>query len=891
MNSQKRRKTIFRILIGMLLAVLAGALFAATVVTGYALALLKNEPVRERAFIFDQMNNNAMTSFVYFNDGTLIGQLRTDEDRRMASLNEVPDYLLDAVIAIEDNHFYDHIGVDMTATARALLQKALNREVQTGGSTITQQLARRVFLSLEKSTSRKVKEIVLALRIERMMSKDQIMTAYLNKIPFGQGASGYNLYGIKAAAKGLFGHDDLQKLSLAQAAYLAGLPQQPSNFSAFTSKGEFNEANFARAIARQQLVLKRMLAEGMIEQQQYDEALTFDVRKSLAPPEKKAYTTYPFLMIETEKKAAEVLVLQNNPQMTTVELRKPENAELIKSAQEQILRSGYRIHTTIDKSVYDLMQQIAKNPKNFTPDSKTKGIEQIGAIMLDNRTGAIVGMMEGRDFYKEQLNHATQAIRQPGSTMKPIAAFLPALEQGLIQPASVIDDVPLLLENGREGVHIPENHDRKFHGLITARHALNQSYNIPALKIFLNMVGIENAWDFARKLGITTLVEQDKYAQTGVLGGLTNGVTLEELTNAYSTAGNQGMFNDAFLIDKIETADGEVLYQHKTVPRRMFSEETAFLMTDMLRTVVTEGTGGSIKRDFKYYNRVPIVGKTGSTQDDADAWFIGYSPDVTLGVWAGYDQPKFKLTRGSGTQRAKKIWAQVMNETYEQRRELFIGKQFVQPENVVKSAVSRLSGKLPNEHVLEDGYVVSDWFNKSYLPTEQDRTYLPVKTITHKDATYLANEQTPADLVDQSAYVRRAESLTPLFDKLRALGKMNERYYPLDMKLMAPSKTDPRLDDGSAPAPATALRWKEAGVQIQIEFEPSTSPDVVGYRLYRSDINPLDFKQVGNSLLVGMPTIITDPNPYREGPAVYTVATVDVVGKESMSSELTIGGD
>ncbi len=220
-----------------------------------------------------------------------------------------------------------------------------------------------------------------------------------------------------------------------------------------------------------------------------------------------------------------------------------------------------------------------------------KGIEQVGAVMIDNKTGAILSMLEGRDFFKEQLNHATQAYRQPGSTMKPIAAFLPALEKGAIQPASVIDDVPIILKDGTKvGYHIPENWDDGYHGLITARTALNQSYNIPAIKLFTETVGIKEAWAFASKLGIRSITPDDYVAQTGVIGGLKYGVSVKELTNAYATIGNEGVFNEAFMIRKITDSNNQIIYEHESKPTTVFSQETAYLMTDMMRTVITSGT-------------------------------------------------------------------------------------------------------------------------------------------------------------------------------------------------------------------------------------------------------------------------------------------------------------
>ncbi|HEY0828570.1 MAG TPA: transglycosylase domain-containing protein, partial [Bacilli bacterium] len=638
----------------IIMAIIVG-IGAGAVVAGYTAALVKDDPIRHKEEVYVKMNENAETGFVYFNDATVVGQLRTDEDRRLVEFTEIPQHLIDAFTSTEDHEFFNHPGIDMKGTIRAFKQKMLKEDIQTGGSTITQQLARIVFLSLDRTDNRKVKEIFLSLRLERMLSKEEILTAYLNKIPFGNGASGYNVFGVKAAAKGIFDIDDLNKINVAQVAYLAGLPKAPSDYSAFSSKGEFDEKRFTLAEKRQKFVLSEMLAEQKITDEQYEEALNFDLKGSLSKIKPKAYTTYPYLMIEAERKASEILLRIQNPELTLEDLSNPENEELIKDAQDHMLRGGYKIYTTIDKTIYDAMQEIAKNPENFSKDHPTKGTEQIGAITMNNKTGAILGMMEGRDFYLEQLNHATQMKRQPGSAMKPIGAYIPALELGVIQPGGIIDDIPLILKDGANGYHIPENWDNKFHGLITARRALNQSYNIPAIKLFTDeRIGIATAWDYARKMGITTLTESDNFAQTGVIGGLEYGVSVEELTNAYSTIANKGVFNDAYMISKIEDAQGNTIYNHESNPSTVFSPETAYLMTDMLRTVITAGTATEQMKNFKFYKKIPIVGKTGSTQNDHDAWFMGYTPDISTGVWAGYDQPS-TLTKGQGTQRAKRI--------------------------------------------------------------------------------------------------------------------------------------------------------------------------------------------------------------------------------------------
>ncbi|CAM3722572.1 penicillin-binding protein 1A [Cohnella lubricantis] len=885
---------IYTILWLVLFGILSG-LVAVGAVGGYVAALVKDDPVRPQSLIEEKINANAITGFVYFRDNTLIGQLRTEEDRQPVTYDQIPQTVIDAVTSIEDHNFFNHIGIDMNGLLRAVKQQLLNEDVQTGGSTLTQQLARQVFLTLDKTTSRKAKEIFLALRLEQYLSKDEIITAYLNKINYGNGSSGYTLYGIKAAARGIFGLE-LNQLNLAQSAYLAGVPQLPSTYSAFTSKGEFRESGFNAALKRQKLVLEKMLEYGKITQAQYDEAISFDLYASLAKPTEKAYNTYPYLMLEAEREAAQLLVLKNNPDMTMEDLNKSENAALVEEAREQLLRGGYKVTTTIDKTVYDLMHEIAEDPDNFTPDNKTKGVEQTAAVMLDQKTGAILGMIEGRDFHIEQMNFATQMTRQPGSAMKPIAAYLPALDKGLISPASVLDDSPIILNNGGTSKHIPKNSNNRYSGLVTARTALAQSLNIPALKVYLDKVTIPEALAFARKMGITTLVEQDYQAQTGVIGGLTYGVSVEELTGAYGAIGNKGVLNEPYLIEEIVDAKGEDVYKHEPNPQRVASEQSAYLMTDMLKSVIQEGTATSLKSLFKGYGKIPFVGKTGTTQNYSDVWFEGYTPDITLGVWTGYEKSIYTLST-AGHNRSKEIWAKIMNAVTEAKPELFPTESFEKPDDIVSMTVSSVSGKLPTDLTREAGKLTTDIFNKKYIPTEQDDSLVKVKYITYNGVNYLPQPGTPEDLMRESVMVKREKPLDELMEEIEAAlpnvsadaRKPLSYYLPTDAKASAPSKLDPRTEDGRTPtAPGNPAVELLDGL-ARITFTPSPEADVAGYRLYRS-VSGGSFQKVEASVFAGdepkFVNYISASNQYQ-----YYVTAVDVAGNESSpSSVVHVGG-
>jgi len=896
-KKRKRLPTSARIALSVVkwtfLLGVVGAVTAGAAVTGYVSALVRDDEVRSRETILKEMQQNSETGFVYFRDGTVIGQLRTEEDRRLIEYEDIPQIVEDAVLATEDEDFYNHIGVDLPSLARAVKQKVLNEDVQTGGSTITQQVARRVFLSLDRTDSRKFKEIFLALRLERFMTKEDILAAYLNKIPFGNGSSGYNLYGIKAAATGIF-DKDLDDLNIAQAAYLAGLPQSPSTYSAFTGKGEFDEEGFKEAKERQELVLHHMRRVGKITDAQYEEALAFDIKASLAKPKPKAYATYPYLMLEAERQAAEVLLRQNNPELGPEDMRTAEYQEALKDAREMLLRGGYKIYTTIDKNIYEAMHRVSDNPELFTENHEEKGVEQVGGILLDNDTGAILGMIEGRDFYLEQLNHATQMQRQPGSAMKPIAAYLPALESGAVQPGDIIDDVPIILPDGTKGVHIPRNHDGKYHGLLTAREALNQSWNIPAIKLFLYDVTIEKAWEFSKKLGITSLTEDDYHASTGVIGGLEYGVSVEELTNAYSTIANKGMFTDAYFIEKITDSNDNLVYEHQVEPERVFSEQTAYLMTDMLRTVITNGTATRVKSRFEHEDKVPIVGKTGTTSDNYDLWFVGYSPDVTLGIWIGYDQPSTLKE----SNRAKYVWADVMNELVVSKPDLFVTEKFEKPEGIVSKTVSAVSGLLPSELVQKEKLTVTDIFNREFIPTKQDDVLGVADVVLVDGKAYTPQPGTPADMVKKMRVVRREEPIGDLLKRIEeALAKLPassrrpiESYRPTDGFGDAPTETDPRTENGIAPAAPPWVRLTNTEKGVRVQFGASYNADVAGYRVYRS-VDGGPFQQLPEkTVLTGEELAFSDQTSADRLYGYYIVA-VDIAGRVSEPSQTVFTGD
>lgn len=868
------KRTIWQILWTMtkitFLLMIMGGLFAGGAATGYVASLVKDDPVRSYDEISEKVFSNYLTGFAYFQDKGLIGQLRAEEDRRLVKKDEVSPHLINAIIATEDRHFYEHRGIDPKATVRATLQDILGTPVQTGGSTLTQQLIKQTILSPKVSHERKAKEIFLALRLERMFSKDQILEAYMNEMYFGQSANGSNIYGVQAAAKGIFGVD-AKDLNIPQAAYIAGMLQAPSRYIPFNKEG------LEAGLKRQKIVLDRMLENGYITEDQLKEAQSYSIEASLAKSKPKAYSQYPFLMMEIEERAARVLLDQEiakDPKLNKETMTRQEYRELLDNKRKEVLRGGYHIYTTIDKSIYEMMTAIAENPDNFGPNrtykarfgSETKevkdALEEVGATLIDNKTGAILGFIGGRDFKVQQVNHTTRP-RQPGSAMKPIAAYAPAFELGLLQPGSAIDDAPLALENGAGNPpHYPANWNNKFQGLITTREALRQSYNIPAIKAYLD-VGIPEALGYVEKMGVSTLITpkdnprtNDFQAKTGVIGGLTQGLTVEEITNAYSVFPNQGSFLDAYLIERIENDEGETIFEHTISPQTVFSEQTSYLVTDMMRTVVTRGTGASVQNIVK--GSRDIAGKTGTTNDDMDSWFVGYNPEVTLGVWIGYDIP-YTLSK-SKPPRSIQIWGKVMNGLFELYPERYPKEsKFTQPQGIVSREVCSVSGKIPTDLCHDAGTVVTEIFNQKFVPTESCDVHVHAKMIPYNDKMYLAKPGTPDDMVIEKIGIKSPDVI-----------KSNSGQKTLDWSSRVANEEDPRVDDGNAPSSPQGVEVKSDG---RVVWTANPEADIVGYRVYRST-----GEKVG---VVLQPEEKSFTIP-KQGS--YYVTAVDVAGKESAPS-------
>lgn len=561
-----------------------------------------------------QVGNNmrpAVSSQVFDIHGRLITTLHSDQNRLPIDINKVPQNLQNAFIAAEDNRFYDHIGIDPIGIVRAIVTNVTNRGIAQGGSTITQQLAKNAFLSQEQTMKRKIQEAMLALEIERKYSKKEILEMYMNQIYFGQGA-----YGIQTAAKTYFGKD-VDQLTLAQCAMLAGLPKSPNYYSPFN--------NLQEAKNRKNTVVDQMVKYGYISEEEGAQAKAAD------------------LDLTENKQTSE------NPESASfVDYVSREVAN--RYGDDALYKEGLKIYTTMDAEKQHAAVQALKNlPDNYTDEN---GLTQPqGAIVsIDPKTGHILAMVGGRG--QDSFNRASQAVRQPGSAFKPFV-YVTALQHGMT-PSTTMEDKKVSY-----GSWTPQNASKSYSGTMTLSDALANSVNTVAVQV-ADKVGTSNIIANAKKMGITTLDAKDDNLAMA-LGGLTHGVTPLEMASAYGTFANRGVHVKPTAIVKILDRNGNVLENKSTMQKgntqnQVMSEKEAYEITYMLEGVISHGTGtaASIGR--------AAAGKTGTTDDNKDAWFVGYTPDIVTAVWMGDDTGSHTLGEVYGGTIPAQIWHDYMVE-------------------------------------------------------------------------------------------------------------------------------------------------------------------------------------------------------------------------------------
>ncbi|MCI7261302.1 MAG: penicillin-binding protein 1A [Selenomonadales bacterium] len=553
------------------------------------------------------------SSQIYDINGNEIANVHAAENRRPVKIEQVPKDLQNAFVAVEDNRFYEHSGVDPRGIMRALYANIRGRGVSEGGSTITQQLAKNAYLTQDRTITRKIQEVFLALQLERQYTKQEILEMYLNQIYFGQGA-----YGVQAAAQTYFGKD-VDKLTLNECAMLAGIPKSPNYYSPTN--------NMQAAQARKAVVLDQMAKYGYIANSQAQK--TKQEQLTLVKPvaKEKDNTAAYFIDYVTQ---------------TLID----------KYGADAVYKEGLKIYTTLDRDMQKAAEAAVKKLPTYRTDGNGVQQPQAAIVAIDPHNGYIKAMVGGRGT--DQFNRATMAVRQPGSAFKPFV-FAAALEEHFT-PNTVINDAPIDIGGWR-----PQNDSGSFSGKVTMREVAQHSINVPTVKI-AQKIGIDKPIYYAQAMGISTFVldgaQNDKQLATA-LGGMTKGVTPLEITSAYGTFANKGVHVEPVVIVKVLDRNGKVLEQSEPKQNSVISANSAAELTDMLQTVIKNGTGR--KADIGR----PAAGKTGTTSNYHDAWFVGYTPDLVAGVWMGNDD-NTPMHGVMGGQLPAEIWKAFMQKALAQ---------------------------------------------------------------------------------------------------------------------------------------------------------------------------------------------------------------------------------
>jgi penicillin-binding protein 2A len=683
-------------------------LFTVLIVGFMGVVLAKNYEIDESKLEMRE------ATVIYDKDGQEVEKLFL-ENRKYLSFNEIPDQLKDAFIAVEDQRFYDHQGIDPRSIARALYRDIIARSMVEGGSTITQQLAKNVFLTNEKKWLRKTEEVLIAVNLEKQYSKEEILEMYLNYINFGNRA-----YGIAAASQAYFGKS-VDQLELGEMAMLAALPKAPSHYN------PLKEKNQERSEQRRLLVLRLMADQGRITEEEREKAANTPLQLN-----EKGVTEDPALF-------------------TYVDMVLEEAEEKYGLSSDDILTGGFEIYTALDlnaqRAMYEAFWKDSSLAEELFPAPGPEHIVQGGMVIMDHHTGSVVAAMGGRDYVRRGTNRATAEARQPGSSFKPIAVFSPALELGW-HPYDILKDEQMTFG----GNYTPRNYDREFRGEVTMIEAMSKSYNVPAVWL-LNEMGIAKGID-----SITSFGFNQSSRELGIALGGNIEVSPLGMTEAFGTFANNGLKMESYLIERIVDKNGIPISRKQLEHQQIVTAQTSWYMTKMLESVVKDGTGKRAKISH------PVAGKTGTTQAAngqsgvRDAWFVGYTPYYTAAVWMGFDQAsEGHVMNTTGGNHPAKVFNYVMEKALESKPVIAFEKP---------SGVKDLEPPVRLEQIQDlQAFLSLNWdFSLSvdldFTPNKEDRVlYRIYRTDGETQVRSLLDEVTKAELTDGRRWTDRDISL------------------------------------------------------------------------------------------------------------------------------------
>ncbi len=719
-NKEKKKKvSVLRII---LITFIILSIVGTACVMGLVVGVIKNAtPI--------DPNNLEMyeSSFIYDSNGELIEKVHGSNFRSIVSLDKMPKDLQNAVISIEDERFYDHHGVDIKRLFGALWYDLKTLSKAQGASTITQQLAKNMYTSNEKTINRKIKDTYYAIQLEKTLSKEEVLETYLNTFYLGRGA-----IGVQAAAQTYFSKD-VGELTLAESSMIAGITKNPSKYSPYSTQrldGSENldelknllvfypkTANTDPASDVEKGMFEKLHTNKLIDNYQYDQLKKEQivVRKALLNPNaKERQGTVLYKMLELghisqseydEAKNEEIVIkvgsqTQANVSSYFVDLVKDDVIDaLVKEgktedeARDMLYNGGLRIYSTMDVTIQKILETEYQKNSNFpgTFTDKNGNIQpQSAMVIMDYRTGQVKALVGGRMIGGKKLYNRAVNPRQPGSAIKPLAVYLPALDSGMTA-GTTINDSPTGYKYSSNEKWKPNNYANRYRGSITLRESVQHSSNVGAVKTAEMLSSspyssVEVMVDFLENMGISTIVKtpghNDKNFSALTLGGMTKGITPLEMTAAYGSMANGGTYIKPMLFSKIEDSNGNIILNNKPVKHSITTPQTAYIMTDVLTSVINEGTGGSAR-----ISNMPVAGKTGTTSDNNDAWFAGYTPYYVGATWIGNDWNQ-KLKSGSGM--SAKLWSKVMTQVHKG----LPSKSFERPSGIVTQNICRESGQI-----------------------------------------------------------------------------------------------------------------------------------------------------------------------------------------------------
>lgn len=811
-----RLRTIKKVLkIALLVLILlgiAGAGAGAAVLANY----LKDLPP------FDHEKLKSVeTSYLYDREGREVAQLHGAENRIVVSLDEIPEHVQKAFIAVEDERFYRHFGIDIWGGFRALAANLQHGGITQGSSTITMQLARNAFFSFEQTYKRKIQEAYFAILIERSYHKDEILEMYLNRIFFGN-----NAYGVEAAAQTYF-KKTASALTLAEGAMLAGIVNSPN----------YNNPLFSEevALSKMQAVLATMQRVGFIGQEEYDAAMAQELAYGEPPSIEFPHPWFVDYVVHHE--------------LLRLLLAMPQFNGDISAAYDAIYSGGLRIYTTMNVDLQVHVAEVLNRPElyprtvrvdmskvreeiqklpgdkpevNLSQTALQRTIveedgrlqPQASIVLADPQTGEILALGGGRE-YSRKTNQVLRftSTRQCGSAIKPIVTYGPAFEQGILAGASsAVDDSPYIL-----GDWTPENFDYKYRGLITVRDALYLSYNLPAVRVFEQLTP-QVGTNYGERMGLTTLADVDRHILSVTLGGFTRGVTVLDMTQAYSILANEGIRMDLFTVRRIEDRQGNIIYEQKANPRQILSPQSTFLVTDILRDMVRHYLAKGLDVD----NR-PIAAKTGTTNDWRDVYLVAYTPNLVASFWMGYDEPRM-----GGIQQGWSFSTVFLREVFKEAFKTLPKMEFEKPPGIVEVEVCTKSGLLPTDLCRAAGTVKTDYFLATHNPRLNCDLHvtLPVCGVTGMRAGAFC----PPDGIQWKLFLNRPPFIAT--DERWKFGAAGRK--PEDAKDMPPEICPHSAEvDGDRPPKPEGFTASVAGYTISLEWRYNWNVPVREFRLFR----------------------------------------------------------